>query len=290
MNHAPRLILLLFVVIGISVVKVSPVLALRPFVTTDADVADPYEVELELGLFGFTVETEPGPDEVRIQSPAFRFNLGLPNLGFTGDWEIVLESVHEFIDKEQEDEDFDSDINQFKATGGFFKNVWYRGEGWIPNFATEVGLLMPTERGAERARGADFEGLTIFTWFFPRLTWHMTLGGATFHTGKEEPGETRGALIYGTILDAPIPGHEKFHLVSEYSMEKVEEKEIEHQLLGGMVYHGPWGMDWDAAGFGGLSTESTDWGITAGVTISTKVVRRRDWEMKKGWRGWRLRK
>lgn len=272
---------LVFAIFLTTLLYPSTALALRPFVTTDADVAEPYEIELEWGYFGFTLEKEPGPDEVRIQSPSLRFNLGFPNLGLTGDWEVVLETVHEFIDKENRG-GFESDVDQFTATAGFIKNVWYRGENWMPNFATETGLLFPSERGAEKARGVDFEGVVILSWFLPRFTWHMTLGGSTHHTEKDEPGETRVQYIFGTILDVPLPGRERFHLVGEYSGEKVEKEDVQHQLLGGVVWHGPWGVDFDFAGFGGLSTESFDWGFTAGVTISTKIVRRRDWEVKRG--------
>ncbi|HHT9134064.1 MAG TPA: hypothetical protein ACFYD2_04115, partial [Candidatus Avalokitesvara rifleensis] len=79
----------LLIVIGLSLGVMPPALALRPFVTTDADVAGPYEIELEWGLFGLTVEKQPGYDEVRIQSPNLRLNVGFP-----GDWEIVLETVY----------------------------------------------------------------------------------------------------------------------------------------------------------------------------------------------------
>lgn len=276
-----KLLVSLLLVVGLLLAVSPSALALRPFVTTDADVAEPYEIELEWGLFGYTLEKQPGPDEVRIQFPSLRFNLGFPNVGPTGDWELVLETVHEFIDKKNRG-GFESDTDQFTATAGFIKNVWYRGEDWIPNFATETGLLFPTERGAERARGVDFEGVIILSWFLPSLNWHMTFGGATHHSKKDEPRETRAQFIFGTILDAPVPGLERLHLVGEYSGEKVEKEAVQHQLLGGVVWHGPWGMDFDAAGFGGLSAESVDWGGTVGVTISTKIIRRRDWEIKRG--------
>lgn len=268
-------VLMLFVFTVCSMVNVPSALALRPFVTTDADVAGPYEIELEWGVFGFTVEKQPGRDEVRIQSPNLRLNVGFP-----GDWEIVLETVYEFIDKKNTG-GFSSDTSQFTDTGGFFKKVWYRGSGWWPNFATETGILYPTERGAERARDIDFEGLVIFTWNFPGLTWHMTLGGATKHTDEiDEPNENKANFIFGTIVDVPVPGRERFHLVGEYSGEKAEKEAIEHQLLGGMVWHSPWDMDFDVAGFGGLSAESIDWGVTTGVTISTNLTRRRRREVK----------
>ncbi len=235
----------------------------------NADVPEPYEISLEWGIFGFTLEKQPGPDEVRIQSPGL-----LLNVGFPGDWQIILTTVHEFIDKENKGW-FDSDINQFKATTGLIKNVWYRGRGWLPNFATQVGLLYPTERGTERARGADFAGMTIITWNLPCLSWHMTLGGTTKHTREEElPKETRANFVFGTILDVPVQVRSKgkIHLVGEYSGQKAEKEELKHQLLAGVVVPGPLGMAFDIAGFGGLSSPSVDWGITAGVTISSRKL------------------
>ena len=268
MATAKKLVASLLIVTGLSFWATPSALALRPFVTTDADVAGPYEIELEWGVFGLTVQKQPGHDEVRIQSPNLRLNVGFP-----GDWEIVLETVHEFIDKENKG-GFHSDTSQFTDSGGFVKKVWYRGSGWLPNFATETGILVPTERGAERARDVDFEGLVIFTWNFPNLTWHMTLGGATKHTDEvDEPNENRANFIFGTILDVPVPGRERFHLVGEYSGEKAEKEAIEHQLLGGMVWHSPWNMEFDMAGFGGLNAESTDWGVTTGVTISADLIK-----------------
>lgn len=249
------------IVIGAFIWQTPDALALRPFVTTDADVAEPMGIELESGVAGFTLRKNPGPDDARIQSPAIRFNLGFP-----WDWEIVLESVHEWIDKRATG-GFDADTDQWFATGAFIKKVWYRGHGWIPNFGTETGALIPTERGAERLRDVDFSGIALFSWFLKPVIWHITLGGETRHSGKTEPPDTRKRFVFGTIVDVPVPGMEKLHLVAEYSGNKAEKEPLKHQLLGGVVFETPWHMDLDAAGFGGLSAESTDWGMTAGFTL-----------------------
>src|SRR3990172_10121517 len=75
------------------------VLALRPFVTTDADVVERNLVEIELGLFGMREQNHPGPDEMILEVPSIRFNYGLP-----WDSEIVLETVGELIDNEYKGE------------------------------------------------------------------------------------------------------------------------------------------------------------------------------------------
>ena len=66
------------------------VLALRPFVTTDADVVEPNIAEIELGIFGLHEQKHPGPDEFVLDESSIRFNYGLP-----WDSEFVLEAVGE---------------------------------------------------------------------------------------------------------------------------------------------------------------------------------------------------
>lgn len=43
-----------YLLIALILLYPSKSFALRPFVTTDADVAEPFEIEMEWGLFGFT--------------------------------------------------------------------------------------------------------------------------------------------------------------------------------------------------------------------------------------------
>jgi len=242
------------------------VLALRPFVTTDADVVETNLVEIELGVFGFHEQKHPGRDEITLEVPSIRFNYGLP-----WDSEIVLETVGELIDNEYKGE-LGIKEKQFANTAGFYKKVWWRGSDWIPNFATETGIVFPTEKDTA---GLDFEGTGIFSWYLNNFTCHLTLGGGT----EKEPFEhnRRGLFIYGIILDVPIPQYKKLHVVTEYSGEKVENSILDHQLLGGMVWEGPKEIEYDIAGFTGLNSESVDWGITMGVTfVIGKTVYRRE--------------
>ncbi len=240
--------------------------ALRPFVTTDADVVERGKLELELGYFGLKEEKNPGRDELTIEFPDIRLNYGL-----LWDIELVLETVGEFIDDRQKGS-FKLREQQFSDTAVFLKKVWHWGDGIIPNFATEIGALFPTEKGGERI---DFEGIGIFTWELKNVTFHTTIGGATERKrrtkklGDEEfeVEETRGVLIYGGIVDYEVSTVKGLHLVSEYSLEKVEKQNIEHQVLGGIVWESPWNMEFDAATFWGLNGDSIDWGMTTGVTI-----------------------
>lgn len=230
--------------------------ALRPFVTTDADVVEPNVVEIELGVFGLHEQKHPGPDELTLEVPSVRFNYGLP-----WDSEIVLETVGELIDSAYVGS-FGVKEKQFANTAGFYKKVWWRGSDWIPNFATETGILFPTEKGSS---GLDFEGTGIFSWYQRGFTCHITLGGGTDKEDFEH--HTQGLFIYGVILDVPVPPYKKLHVVTEYSGEKVESSILNHQILGGFVWEGPKDIEYDIAGFTGLNRESVDWGVTMGITF-----------------------
>ena len=151
---------------------------------------------------------------------------------------------------------------QFADTAAFYKKVWWRSSDWIPNFATETGFVFPTEKDTS---GLGFEGTGIFSWYLKNFTCHITLGGGT--TTKEFGHDRRGLLIYGLILDVPVPQHKKLHLVTEYSGEKVKSSIPDHQILGGFVWEGPKEVEYDIAGFTGLNSESVDWGMTMGVTF-----------------------
>lgn len=254
---------------GILLVLIVPteVLALRPFVTTDADVVETNLIEIEYGIFGLHVQKHPGPDELTLEPSSIRFNYGLP-----WDSEIVLETVGQLIDSKYSGT-LGINEKQFANTMGSYKKVWWRVEsgGWIPNFATETGAVFPTEKGTS---GVGFEGAGIFSWYLKNFTCHITLGGGT--TTEDFEHNARGLFIYGIILDVPVPQYKKLHLVTEYSGEKVENSILDHQLLGGVVWEGPKEIEYDMAGFTGLNSESVDWGMTMGITLTigrTKKLR-----------------
>jgi len=232
------------------------VLALRPFVTTDADVVKTNLVEIELGIFGLHTQRHPGSDELTLEVPSIRFNYGLP-----WDSEIVLETVGELIDSSYVGS-LGIKEKQFASTAGFYKKVWWRGSDWMPNFATETGIVFSTEKDTS---GLNFEGTGIFSWYLNNFTCHLTLGGGTEKEDFEH--NRRGLFIYGIIVDAPLPQYKKLHFVSEYSGEKVESAILDHQLLGGFTWEGPKEIEYDIAGFTGLNSESVDWGMTMGITF-----------------------
>ncbi len=257
---------ILIIFISPFIICINNAFALRPFVTTNAGVVEKGKAELELGYFGIKEEKNPCRDELTIEFPKISLHYGL-----FWDIEFTMETVGEFIDDRQKGS-FELREQQFSDTGAFLKKVWYRCKGIVPNFATEAGVLFPTEKGGERI---DFKGTGIFTWELESVTFHTTIGGATERKRRPEKlgdeeievEETRGVFIYGGIIDYEVNKEKGLHLVTEYSLEKVEKQNVEHQVLGGIVWEGPWNMEFDAATFWGLNSDSIDWGMTTGVTI-----------------------
>ena len=264
-RYIQKYILIIFLFAIKDLITPAKAFALRPFITTDADVVETNMIEIELGLFGLHEQKHPGPDELTLEAPSIRFNYGLP-----WDSEIVLETVGELLDSEYVGA-LGIKEKQFANTAGFYKKVWWRGSDWIPNFATETGFIFPTEKDTS---GLDFEGIGILSWYLENLTCHLTLGGRTEKEAFEH--NTRGLFIYGVIFDVPIPLYKKLHLVTEYSGEKIDSSILDHQVLGGFVWEGPKEVEYDIAGFTGLNSESVDWGMTMGITFfSSKTFYRR---------------
>ena len=119
----------------------------RPFVSTDAAVAGQGELEVELGILGFS--HNEGIDEVTV--PSVRLNYGiLKNLEVVGEFYVQ-------IYKEGDERDM-----ELKDPAMFFKGVLREGvlqnrQG--PSFAIELGVLLPsTVKGEGRA---GFEGAGI---------------------------------------------------------------------------------------------------------------------------------
>lgn len=125
-------------IIGILVL-LSPraALAYRPFDSTDASVAAPGEVELELGPVGYV-------------GSASRHFLVAPgailNLGVFRHWEVVLQGRHfDLVDGPQDEPRF-----RLVDTGLFLKGVLREGSlqrGTGPSVPTEIGPLLTTVNG-----------------------------------------------------------------------------------------------------------------------------------------------
>lgn len=133
-------------------------IAYRPFDGTDADVAAPHEVELEVGPLGYERE---GPTHSLV-APALVLNYGVAP-GF----EAVLEGRQEWglgSSRHSELEDVALSLKSLLREGSLQDA---RGV----SVALETGLLLP---GSERRLGAHVA--SIFSWRWPALVLHLNLG------------------------------------------------------------------------------------------------------------------
>jgi hypothetical protein len=158
-------------------------LAYRPFDSTDADVARPGEVELELGPVG------------RLQEGTRRFLVApavVGNFGLAGERELVVEGQREVARQAEPGEPHSALVDD----GVFIKQVLRRGvlqDASGPSVATEYGLLLPDVHG-EHGTGLSAAG--IVSQRSEAATVH--LNGALAITREHEPD-----LFVGTIVEGP---------------------------------------------------------------------------------------
>lgn len=169
-------------------------LALRPFDGTDAAVADPGTIEIELGPIGYLRE---GPERT-LFAPAARFNYG-----FAERWEAVLEG--------QAAHGLSGDVKGSSLVGNVASLKGVLREGSLqdksgPSLATEIGLLLPGIND-EPGVGGSVAGIVSQQW--PWITVHFNVAGAV--TRQQHGDVFVGAIVEGP-RDWPVrPVAEVFH-------------------------------------------------------------------------------
>jgi len=161
-----------------------PVLAYRPFDSTDADVAHAGEFELELGPVGRLRE---GSKKFLVAPAA------IANIGFSGDRELVIQGQREVGLNRDPGEPHSALVDN----GVFVKQVLRRGvlqEESGPSVATEYGFLLPSINGPN-GTGLSAAGIVSQRW--ESATVH--LNAALALTREHEPD-----LFLGAILEGPI--------------------------------------------------------------------------------------
>lgn len=169
--------LLLLSVFGAS----SPAFGLRPFDGTDAAVAEPAELNMELG----PLQSLSQGSEHALISP----HLAL-SYGFARNWEMVWEG--ELVHPRSEEERKTSLVEH----GVFFKHVIREGSLQNqpgPSVATEIGLLLPGIN-ADRGTGTSVAGIVSYRW--PVVEVHFNLLAAITR-------EHDRALFADLILEGP---------------------------------------------------------------------------------------
>jgi len=215
-------------------------MAYRPFVSTDAAVSDPREVEIELGYF--TLE-RTGRDNT-ITTPAVVLNYGLVK-----NWEAVGEF------RLQASPELEITDPGLSLKGVLREGVLQEKEG--VSIAVEGGLLLPSTLPHEHGVGVQAVG--IVSGKLAPVTVHLN-GGA----GLDR--DNRGFVSWGVIGELPV--HPKLRIVGEVNGEGTQGRQPNNSGLVGVLWQPtPKNIVLDAGvrrGFGGAAP---DWQFTLGLTL-----------------------
>jgi hypothetical protein len=235
---------LFFLFLLILLFQSFPVFAYRPFVSTDAAVADPQEMEMEFGYFNF--RRSEGKNIFIF--PKFVFNYGIVDR---------LEGVGEFAVENSPDGQL-----HIVDPALSFKTVVKKGflqEKKGPSFAIETSLLLPSNFDEEKKIG--FEGIAILGIGISRFTFYFNLGGGVDRIA------TQPFMVWGTIGELLV--RSKLWLVGEVNGEKG--KDISNNISGllGFIWQSPQPRLFFDAGIRRGMTQSADrWQATAGLTVN----------------------
>jgi hypothetical protein len=223
--------------------------AYRPFVSTDAAVADPKEVEVELGYFNL----DRTHHENTISTPHVVLNYGVAK---------NMELVGEFNLQESPDVELTDPSVSLKAV--LREGVLQEKPG--VSVATEVGPLLPSTLPHERSVG--FEAIGIVSGKLEPVTLHVNGGG-----GLDRTGELFG--VWGVIGELPV--HPKLRLVAEVNGQSTQGAPSNNSALFGVIWQPTdKNLFLDAGVRHGISRAAPDWQFTLGLTLGFSVPTGRD--------------
>jgi len=217
----------------------------RPFVSTDAAVADPKEIEIELGYFTL----ERTKDENTFVIPRAVLNYGLLK-----NWEAVAE----FAIQRAPDAELDVIDPAISLKGVLKEGVLQEKDGF--GLAVEASALLPSSEKGEGRFG--FEGIAILSDKLGPFTFHLN-GGLGI---ERSTGDLVG--IWGVIGELPVA--KGLRLVGEVNGEKPRREDQRDSALLGVIWQ-PWSDKnlWLDAGIRrGFTGATADWQLTLGITFS----------------------
>ena len=235
-------------VFGIAMVLLGadPAAAYRPFVSTDATVADPREVEVEFGA----LTLQRTGDRNTFATPSVVVNYGVLER-----WELVAEVVVQEGSRTEVTEPALSLKSVLK------EGVLQDKDG--VSLAVEAGLLLPSTVKGER--GVGFEATGILSGRLAPVTFHLNVGGGV------DRSDARPFATWGLIGELPVTA--RLRVVSEVNGESTRGQRSNNSALVGFIWQ-PWSSNvfLDAAVRRGISGGAPDWEFTAGVTFGFKLV------------------
>jgi hypothetical protein len=224
--------------------------AYRPFISTDAAVTGPGEVEIEFGYIGFRQRH----GDSTLVAPTV-----IANLGLVHDLELVAETkaTHDLTAGGGSQAEDTAVSVKWVARDGVFQD-----RGPAPSVALELSVLVPTAKDARHV-GGELIGIvsgTAFGW-----TYHLN-GGAGLDTEHGDPG-----AIWGIILEHPV--HANLRAVAEVNGEAGRASPPDASALVGAIWELPVPpplrtLSLDAGVRHGVTTAAGDWGGTAGFTVA----------------------
>lgn len=240
--------------------------ALRPFIAaTDAGVLDPGYLELEAGItLGRNTRGRANQSSWNIPSAVFNIGL-LENLEL--DIGTGIDLVREKVEGSRRRQ-----LGSVAETSVTAKIRFFEGEGTLPSFTTEMTLLIPTQRREllpASSRKVGFVTVLVATAGLGPIEYNVNLGGGVVESPKRSLG-TVGSLLWAITGELPLT--DEVSAAAELRGESVRGSLPNNTVLGGLVWKSPWGIKFDAAGFGGLSRGSDNWGITFGLTTVFKAI------------------
>jgi hypothetical protein len=219
----------------------------RPFVSTDAAVADPKELEIELGYFN--LERSRGKSTFIVPKVILNYGL-IRDLEVVGEFEVAKPS-REGV--------------QFVDPGLFLKAVLKEGifqEQDGIGIAVEVGPLLPSTVQGEQRLG--FEGIGILSGRLLPFTYHLNVGGGVDRAGANP------FVIWGLIVELPV--FSRFRLVGEVNGESVKGAPANNSGLFGFIWQPPSSKVLIDAGIRrGISSGARDWLFTLGLTFGFPI-------------------
>jgi len=213
--------------------------AYRPFVSTDAAVAEPKEVEIEVGYFNL----DRNRHENTISTPHTVLNYGVAK---------NVELVGEFTLQESPDVELTDLSLSVKAV--LREGALQEKPG--VSVAVEVGPLLPSTLPHEHRVG--FEAIGIVSGKLAPVTVHVNGGG-----GLDRTGELFG--VWGVIGELPV--HPKLRLVAEVNGQSTQGAPPNNSALLGVIWQ-PTAKNLflDVGIRHGISRAAPDWQFTLGLT------------------------
>jgi hypothetical protein len=216
--------------------------AYRPFISTDAGVADLHEVEIEMGYFNLSREGAENTYTV----PETVLNYGILNRV-----EAVAQIDADKTDGEPLQLGEPSLSVKVVAKEGFLQDK--PGD----SVAFETDLLPSSVVKEEHRTGFQETGI----WSHPLLgmIFHVNLGGGI------DQYKTDAFLFMGTIAERPLT--KTFRLVGEITSQSQPELAPNNSGLLGVIWETPNpNLFLDAGARRGLSTQAPDWQLTTGFS------------------------